>query len=260
MYLCYVDDSGDSRRGTTLSALIVEAQHWSGLLDAWLTGRREIHRTFGVRKHAELHANQLYKGRGKYCETSEQERSFGTSQRAATGRIMLSHLSRFEHFQVVTVASPLTTTPTVYAKFIAWLEDWAERLDAHLMVFYDGQQGLHHGATDPSPEELSELWKTAVRNATPYRRAHRDLDLSTRRVVEDVIMQDSQYSQLIQAVDLIAYGAYHLHRQDHPEIWGTKNRVQADAIRAYMRTHDRWVPGAEKGIVWLDPTTQEPPA
>jgi hypothetical protein len=250
VYLCYVDDSGDSRNGTTLSALLVEAEHWSGLLDAWLAGRREIHKTFGVRKHAELHANQLFKGRGE----------FGTAQRAATGRVMLSQLSAFEHFHVVTIASPQTSKPAVYAQFIAWLEDWAAREDAHLMVFYDGQQGLHHGAGEPTPEALSELWKTAVRNAAPYRRVHRDLDLGTRRVVEDVIMQDSQYSQLIQAVDLIAYGAYHLHRQDHPETWGTKVKVVPDAIRAYTRTRAHWLPDTERGIVWLDPTTQEPPA
>jgi len=260
VYLCYVDDSGDSRNGTTLSALLVEAEHWSGLLDAWLTGRREIHRLYGVRKHAELHANQLYKGRGEFCETPEENDGFGTTQRAATGRIMLSHLSAFKHFQVVTVASPQTSNPAVYAQFIAWLEDWAAREETHLMVFYDGQQGLHHGAGEPTPEELSELWKAAVRSAAPYRRAHRDLDLGTRRVVEDVIMQDSQYSQLIQAVDLIAYGAYHLHRQDHPEIWGTKIKVVPDAIRAYTRTRAHWLPDTERGIVWLDPTTQEPPA
>lgn len=115
MYLCYVDGSGDSRNGTTLSALLVEAEHWSGLLDAWLTGRREIHRLYGVRKHAELHANQLYKGRGEVCETPEENDGFGTTQRAATGRIMLSHLSAFKHFQVVTVASPQSSNPQAAA-------------------------------------------------------------------------------------------------------------------------------------------------
>lgn len=260
MYLCYVDDSGDSKNGTTLSAILVRAEHWSGLLDAWLAGRRAIYDEFGVRKHAELHANRLYKGRGRFCETDEQNAAFDTPRRAATGRMMLSHLSRFEHFHVVTVASPLTARPAVYAQFVAWLEDWAARQDAYLMVFYDGLQGLHRGAHEPTPEELSELWQTAVRDATPYRRVHRDLDLGTRRVVEDVIMQDSQYSQLIQAVDLVAYGAYHLHRQDHPEIWGTRPPVVPDAIRAYLRTRDRWIPGTDRGVVWLAPTTQGPPA
>lgn len=140
VYLCYVDDSGDSRNGTTLSAVLVRAEHWSDLLDAWLEGRREIHRLFGVGKHAELHANQLYKGRGRYCESAEQEARFGTPQRAATGRIMLSHLARFSDFHVVTIGSPLTATPTVYAQFVARLEDWAVGEDTHRMVFYDGHR------------------------------------------------------------------------------------------------------------------------
>ncbi|MBK5237805.1 MAG: DUF3800 domain-containing protein [Actinomycetales bacterium] len=38
---------------------------------------------------------------------------------------------------------------------------------------------------------------------------HRDLSITNRRVVEDVIMQDSKYSQLIQAADLAAYAAFH---------------------------------------------------
>jgi len=260
VYLCYVDDSGDSRNGTTLSAILVEAQHWSGLLDAWLAGRRAVYREFGVLKHAELHANRLYKGRGRLCETSEQNAVFDTPRRAATGRMMLSRLSRFKHFAVVTVASPQTSKPAVYAQFVAWLEDWASHEDAYLMIFYDGLQGLHRGDGEATPEEASELWQTAVRDATPYRRVHRDLDLGTRRVVEDVVMQDSHYSQFIQAVDLVAYGAYHQHRQDHPEIWGAGAPIVRDAIRAYVQTRDRWIPGTDKGVVWLDPTTQGPPA
>ena len=125
MYLAYVDDSGDSKHGTTLTALLVEAQHWAGLLDAWLTGRREVHQQFGVRKHAELHATALYKGRGRFCETTEQEKRFGTGLRGATGRIVLSHLSRFDHFHVITVGSQIVSKPTLYAMFVAHLEDWA---------------------------------------------------------------------------------------------------------------------------------------
>lgn len=252
MYLAYVDDSGDSKHGATLTALLVEPEHWAGVLDAWLAGRREVHKTFGVRKHAELHATQLYKGRGKFCETSEQEARFGTGLRAATGRIVLSHLSKYEHFRVLTVGSAVLSKPTLYAMFVAYLEDWAAKEDTRLMIFYDGQQGIPRDGSESTPERLAELWETAVRDATPYRRVHRELDITSRRVVEDVIMQDSRYSQLIQAVDLIAYGAYQLHRQQNPDIWGTKIAHVPDAIRAYMTTRAHWFPeAASNGVVWL---------
>lgn len=251
MHLAYVDDSGDSKHGVTLSAVIVEDLHWSGLLEAWLTGRRLIHETFGVPKNRELHGIELYKGRGRLCETDAQHKEFTNGPREAAGRIMLSELAKFKHFDVVTVGTREVSKPVAYARFIAKLEDWAAEHGSYLMVFYDGQQGLAHPDAEPSPEELGELWKTAVRNAAPYRSVHRELGLSTRRVIEDVIMQDSQYSQFIQAADLIAYGAFQKHRQEHPEIWG-HGKPHAGAIRAYMRVAQHWPQDADFGIYWLD--------
>ncbi len=157
-------------------------------------GRREVHNEFGVRKHAELHAMDLYKGRGKYCDAPEQEARFRRGLRAATGRIGLSHLAKHEHFHVVTVASPVLSKPALYAMFVAYLEDWAAIEDTQLMIFYDGQQGYAQDGSDPSPEQRAELWERVVRDATTYRRVRRDLDIASRRVVEDVIMQDSRYS------------------------------------------------------------------
>ena len=124
--------------------------------------------------------------------------------------------------------------------------------DTFLMVFYDGQQGLAAPGDDSTPEELSELWTTAVRNAAPYRKVHRDLELTTRRVIEDVIMQDSRYSQLIQAADLIAYGAFQRHLQDHPEIWGAGTEPWTSAIKAYMKLAKRWDQSSDNGVFWLD--------
>lgn len=198
MYMAYVDDSGASKRGTTLAALLVEPTHWCGVLDAWLAGRRAVHGDFGVRKDAELHAADLYKGRGVFCATPEQETAFGRRQRAATGRIVLSHLSKYEHFQVVTVGTRKVSKPAVYAQFIAYLEDWATEQQTELVIFYDGPQGIHQeDGTEPTREKLAAQWEDALRNAAPYRRVHRELKITQRRVVEDPIMQDSRYSQLI---------------------------------------------------------------
>lgn len=252
MHFAYVDDSGDSRNGTTLSALIVEDKHWAGLLDAWLAGRRTIHRGWGVPKNRELHAIELYKGRGSYCETRSQELSFDLSARAAVGQVMLRKLAQFEHFVAVTIGSRDVSKPTAYARFIAWLEDWAAEHGTWLIVFYDGQQGLASPDAEPTPDELKQLWQSAVRAAGPYRRVHRDLDIGTRRILEDVVMQDSQFSQLIQAADLIAYGAYQRHRQTHPEKWGKHGSPSVAAIRAYMKTSRQWPAGSDAGVYWLD--------
>lgn len=251
MHLCYVDDSGDSRHGTTLTALIVEDAHWTSVLDAWLSGRREIHRAFGVPKLRELHANELYKGRGRYCESSADNRRFGAAQRAATGRIMLSHLSKRSAFTVLTVGSTDRSPATLYARFVARLEDWAEARDTRVLVFYDGQQGTDE-APELDPAQRRNIWERAVRSAAPYRAAHRALELRSRRIREDPMMQDSRYSQLIQAADLLAYGAYHRHRQRHPEIWTAPHATSAAAVRAYLQARAHWPDDTDDGVYWLD--------
>ncbi|MEV7973760.1 DUF3800 domain-containing protein [Cellulomonas sp. NPDC089187] len=254
MYLAYVDDSGDSKRATTLTTMLIQPQHWAEVLHAWLQGRRAIHAEFGVGKNTELHALTLYKGRGRYCETPEQEAVFGRPQRAASGRIVLSHLSRCAHWSLVTLASSGISTPTAYARTVAYLEDWAATMDTQVMIFYDGPQGLHQDDSEPSPstQGLMAQWDAALRNAAPYRRVHRGLEIDRRRVIEDPVMQDSRYSQLIQAVDLMAYGAHHRHRQHRPDVWGTQITPVADAIRAYMTTRAHWLPDCdEHGVVWL---------
>jgi len=132
------------------------------------------------------------------------------------------------------------------------LEDWAVENDTFLMVFYDGQQGLASPDEEVTAERSRELWERAIRDAKPYREVHRDLDITERRVLEDPIMQDSKYSQLIQAVDLIAYGAFHLHKQSYPEVWGTSSAVVTDAIVAYKKLKNHWPETTDEGMVWLD--------
>lgn len=252
MHLCYIDDSGDSKHGVTLTAIIIHEDHWSNVLSAWLVGRRDIHSKFGVGKKNELHANHLYKGRKEYCDTPAQQAKFGQSPRDATGRMMLAALAKHPDFTVVTIGTSERSKSKAYARFVAWLEDWAARKSTRLMLFYDGQQGLDYPDSDPDEARQTELWDTAIRAAKPYREVHRGLDIDTRLIVEDVIMQDSRYSQLIQAADLIAYGAYHLHRQEHPEIWGTEHKPVSAAIIAYMKLANHWVDDSDNGVIWLD--------
>ena len=55
---------------------------------------------------------------------------------------MLSSLAKHSDFTVATIGTADPSKPTAYARFIAWLEDWAVTNDTHLMIFYDRQQGL----------------------------------------------------------------------------------------------------------------------
>ena len=212
-------------------------------------GERAIHSEFGVPKHRELHANELYKGRGRFCETAEQNAAFGASNRAAVGRIMISHRSKRSAFTVLTIGTSESSPAIAYARLIAFLEDWAEDRETPLMVFYDGHEGFT--PSDVPPEGRAEIWERAIRAAAPYRRAHRSLDLRARRIIEDVVMQDSRYSQFIQAADLLAYGAFQKHAQSHPEIWGNRRVGSPAAIRAYMQASGHWPADSDFGVYWL---------
>lgn len=251
MHLCCLDDSGDSRNGVTITALLIEERQWSAVLNAWLDGRRAIHREFGVLKRSEIHANDLYKGRGSFCASPGEDKSFGTDKRNAAGRILLTSLASAS-FTAITFGTASVSKPDAYARTIAWLEDWASAQDTYLLVFYDGQQGLSSPDEHVTADRSRELWDRAVRDAKPYREVHRSLEIEERRILEDPVMQDSRYSQLIQAADLIAYGAYHRHKQDHPEIWGTNSKVVSAAIIAYMKTTAHWLPESDHGVIWLD--------
>lgn len=230
---------------------MIEEQNWSSVLDCWLKGRREIYNEFRVLKNREIHANHLYKGRKSYCETPEEDARFGTAKRAAAGRVLLSWLAKAS-FTTLTFGTAERSKPKAYARAIAALEDWATENDTFLLVFYDGQQGLAAPDEEVTAERSRELWETAIRDAKPYREVHRDLDIDNRRIIEDPIMQDSKYSQLIQAVDLIAYGAYHLHKQNHPDLWGTSSTVVPEAIIAYKKLTKHWPTTTENGVIWLD--------
>ena len=252
MYLAYVDDSGDSKYGRTLTALLVEDRQWSNVLDSWLQGRREIHREFGVPKTQELHANNLYKGRCHFCDSAADEDAFSSGRRAATGRIMLSWLAKADGLTIATIATPHRSATQAYATFIRWLDAWAEKMQTTAMVFYDGQQGYGPDDSSRTPEQIQAQWDAAYRSSAPYRDVHRSLNLDTRHVIEDVVMQDSKYNQLIQAADLVAYGAYQRDTQKHPKRWSPDHTPVADAIRAYLSTKRLWIPGSDQGILWIE--------
>lgn len=53
-------------------------------------------------------------------------------------------------------------------------------------------------------------------NPDPHvRQAYRDLDIRTRRIIEDGWTQPAHASQLIQMVDLVAHCAFQAHRRRH---------------------------------------------
>ena len=248
MYLCYADDSG-ADKARTVTGLLVDDAHWSDFLFTWLNARAMLTKEFGVLKHAELHATQLAKGRGSFCGGDEDaERSFTKSSRLAAYRIMLNALGRFAPLQVVTVGASTAQHVDVYGHFIDQVDRWAVEQDTRVLMIYDGKSG--EVDDDASHETRTAEMEQAWRDHRPYRLKHRGLELATRRIIEDVIVQDSRSSQLIQAADLVAYAAYQHWMTRFPELW-PKHKPVEKVCQAYRRLEDRWMPGTDDGVIWV---------
>lgn len=126
----------------------------------------------------------------------------------------------------------------------------AERNQTTAMIFYDGKQDYDCADDGRSPDEIRTQWDSAFRSSAPYRNTHRSLNLQTSRVFEYVVMLDSKNNQLIQAADLVAYGAFQWHSQAYPEEWSQRNSPVKDAIRASFRTKTTWIPESDNGDIW----------
>lgn len=250
MYICYADDSGDNT-SRSITAVLVEDKNWSSLMGKWLEDRAYLTKTWGVRKHAELHALELGTQRGSFCETEAQERLFVHDARRRAYEIMTSSLTGIEGLITFTVASRETRLPIVYGKFIEKVEEWAAMRDTQVLVLLDGPDGTSHSGRNIASEEGQKKWVGAQKNAQPFRRVHRELDVSRRRVVEDVIMQDSKYSQLIQAADLAAYAAFHDAKLRYPGRWDAQGTNQSVAIAAHQRLRTTWPVDSDDGLYWI---------
>ncbi len=250
VYFCYVDDSG-ADQGRTLTGLLVPEEGWSDLLHHWLEGRRKLQETWGVPKNTELHAVDLVKGRGRPCATENQNKSFGRPARIAAHDLMLRHLAKCESVRVLTVAGGTSRIATVYRAFVSHLEVWALEEETRVVIMCDGQSGPDE-VEEVGQEKAQDVWRQAIRGAKPYRDAHRSLPLASRRVLEDPVMQDSRYSQLIQAADLVGYAAFHHLMLARPEVW-PKMTAMGSMSKAYKRLRHHWLPGyGTDGVVWVD--------
>lgn len=105
------------------------------------------------------------------------------------------------------------TLAEAYAWFITELNELLADLDEEAMVVVDGLDD------------------------SSYRPAHRQLDIKTRRIIEDPLMQSSRHSQLIQMADLVAYAAFQ-HLVADPEkrfMWDWYSGLLANSFFA-----DEW--------------------
>jgi hypothetical protein len=196
--LFFVDDSGDASIGV-ITALTFMADRWPTVLKGWLGWRRWMYKTWHLPTDFELHGQEFISGHGEvppYHDAAGQEHipliSTTLGLRKQAYRTCLEQIDRQAELKVTTLACDGAGVPETYKRFVTTVDEWLGDMGEWGLLIVDGKD-------DAS-----------------YRPAHRSLELRTRRIIEDPLMQSSRHSQLIQMADLAAHAAFQ-HLKEDPE-------------------------------------------
>jgi hypothetical protein len=182
----YVDDSGDETC-TLLTALEIPVDRWSVCLRTWLGWRKALFRKHHLPTDFEIHSSEFLQGKGEPAPVVEGEKAplINTSRglRREIFESSLAQIARTPGLRMLTIYRDDTEKMLLYRDLLAWIEDEARIDSTHAIMIVDGIEKR-------------------------YRMEHRALKLRTRVVVEDVWMQDSVHSQLIQMADMAVHAAF----------------------------------------------------
>lgn len=190
--LFYLDDSGSPNDGHIVYSWIeVTPSCWRGGLRHWLDLRKQLYAEFQIPPPAELHAAPLIGGRKMPSTNGAVNAS--KSKRKRVVRNALEAIGKNPDVSVGAVWRITDARGSAYhrergAVYDALIQHFSQRLettDEFASVFMDG---------DGSDQT--------------YFRAHRNMKLADRRIIEDPIFQASHVSQWVQMADLVAWTAY----------------------------------------------------
>jgi hypothetical protein len=210
----YIDDSGSVDTGYVVYSWIeVTPDCWNGGLRHWIDLRKELYATYQIPPATELHAAEFVGGRGRPSTNPKVNRS-----KAARGQAMsraLQAIGENSDIAIGTLYRKTTATGPAYAaqraavydKLLAHLDARLAAADEFGLIFMDG--------SDPV-----------------YQRAHRELKLSSRRIVEDPVYQHSHVSQWVQMADMVAWSTYQALLQ-HP-----RKKFAWPWYETYLRARD----------------------
>lgn len=191
--LFYIDDSGAEKNGiVTFSWVELSVDDWRKGIGAVLGWRGRLNREHEIPKRYEIHMTDFANGRGNPSAKGD----VWNRRKANRSEVLdeaFGFFARWEWMSVGTVYS-LTTAKRVafrdekirvYGKLLQILQDRLEETSEWGLVFMDGDGSDHS-----------------------YTRAHRDLPLDSRLIVEDPLFQDSGGTLWMQMADIVAYAGY----------------------------------------------------
>lgn len=186
------------------SGLMVPLHNWSPVLKQWLMFRRWMYRKYNVPADYEWHSYQWLRGAGMPDpDDSDNLINSSVGLRREIARKAMLQISSLRQFGVgiVTCETPGAVKAEAYAAMVCEVDRLLLKRDAHGIMIVDG-------GVDSIPD--------------PHvRAAHRNLELTTRRVAEDGWLQPARGSQPVQMADLVAHSAYQATRKkkSHEFMW-----------------------------------------
>lgn len=197
--LFYSDDSGTVDTGFIVYSWIELPVHqWKSGLRSWLDLRNRLYREYQIPADKELHTTKFVNGRENISTNKSVNGS--KAKRRQVMQLALETIGSTEGITVGTIYRQTTAQGSAYHRERGELYGrLIDHLDARLasagelgMMFMDGN------GSDPS-----------------YQKAHRELKLADRSIIEDPMFQGSHNSQWVQMADIVAWTTYQ-HLLRHP--------------------------------------------
>ncbi len=177
-----MDDSGNEKI-TMFSAVSVPVQAWTAALDSWLGWRRHLRAVHEIDVRSRLHAADWLAGRGRPSGDPESAINRSKPVRWREFVSALDTVAVMPGVEVMTTFAPGDRRKPPYRALMNWI-DWRLReTDDYGLIVLDGESG-----------ELRTM--------------HRELDIATRRIVEDPWMRGARESQWPQVADFVAHTAF----------------------------------------------------
>jgi hypothetical protein len=182
MRLFYLDDSGNESI-TTFSAVSVPVEAWTAASDVWLGWRRHLHTVHRIDVLSRLHAADWLAGRGR--PSSDPDATINRSKPVRWREFVsaLDAVAVMPGIEVMTTFARGDHRKPPYRALMNWIDRRLREGEDHGLIILDGESG-------------------------DLRTMHRELDIATRRIVEDPWMRDARESQWPQVADFVAHTAF----------------------------------------------------
>ena len=186
-YIAYIDDSGDENTAV-YTALLIPAEKWNLTLGKWLSFRKQLYDGYSIPADFELHATELLAGKGRPAPSLTYGVNTDMGKRKRVFNLAVAQIGMLTDVKMISKVMAHGAPDACYRSLLAEVDSQLAAEDSWAVMIVDGQGG----------------------DGT-HKAAHRDLKLTSRRILEDPWFVDSKVSQFVQMADIASYSVFQAH-------------------------------------------------